>query len=198
MSSLLYIFLFLTVFISHLGATTEATVEPVIDTTGKRLRSGINYKYYILPVARGGGGGGLTISKSENTTCKKSVIQENYEVSQGLPLSFSPAEKSNTIGVSADLNFKFSATSIWKLDYFDEATNQWYVSACGVAGNPGQKTVSNWFKIDKFEDAYKIVFCPSVCNICKVMCRDIGVFVQDGKRKLVLSDVPLKVVFKRA
>src|SRR5690606_8595555 len=97
-----------------------------------------------------------------------------------------------------DLNFKFSATSIWNLDNVDEKTNQWFIGTCGVEGNPGQKTVGNWFKIDKYEDHYKIVFCPSVCNFCKVMCRDIGVFVQDGTRRLVLSDVPLKVMFKRA
>lgn len=195
MSSLVYIFLLVTVFISHRGATTEAAVEPVTDINGNRLRSGINY--YILPVVRGRGGG-LTISKSENKTCPNTVIQDQYEVSQGLPLKFSPSDKSRIIRVSTDLNFIFSATSIWKLDNFDETTNQWFVSTCGVAGNPGQKTVSNWFKIDKYENDYKIVFCPTVCNFCKVMCRDIGVFVQGGKRSLVLSDVPLKVMFKRA
>ena len=77
-------------------------------------------------------------------------------------------------------------------------TNQWFVTACGVAGNPGQATVDNWFKIEKYQDDYKIVFCPAVCNFCKVMCRDVGVFVQDGMRRLVLSDVPLKVMFKKA
>ncbi|VVA91713.1 unnamed protein product [Arabis nemorensis] len=195
MSSPFYLFLlFIAVFISHHGTTTEAAEESVTDINGQRLRSGINY--YILPVVRGRGGG-LTISKSYNKTCPNTVIQDRYEVSNGLPLKFSPSDKSKIIRVSSDLNFIFSATSIWKLDN-DETSNQWFVSTCGVAGNPGQKTVSNWFRIDKFEDDYKIVFCPSVCNFCKVMCRDIGVSVQGGKRSLVLSDVPLKVMFKRA
>ncbi|KAG2257056.1 hypothetical protein Bca52824_076350 [Brassica carinata] len=182
MSSLLYTFLLLAVFTSHRGATTEAAVEPVTDIYGQRLRTGT--KYYILPVVRGRGGG-LTMSKAENKTCPKSVIQERFEVSNGMPLTFSPSDKSKVIGVSTDLNFKFSATSIWNLDNVDEKTNQW-------------TTVGNWFKIDKYEDHYKILFCPSVCDICRVMCRDVGVFVQDGIRRLVLSDVPLKVMFKRA
>lgn len=193
MSTPFYLFLlFIAVFISH---TIEAAEESVTDINGQRLRSGINY--YILPVVRGRGGG-LTISKSDNKTCRNTVIQDQYEVSNGLPLKLSPSDKSKIIRVSTDLNFIFSPTSIWKLDNFEETPNQYIVSTCGVAGNPGQKTVSNWFKIDKFEDDYKIRFCPTVCNFCKVMCRDIGVSVQGGKRSLVLSDVPLKVMFKRA
>ncbi|KFK42293.1 hypothetical protein AALP_AA2G237000 [Arabis alpina] len=194
MSSPFYLFLLFAVFISHRGATTEAAVESVTDINGQRLRSGINY--YILPVVRGRGGG-LTISKTHNKTCLNSVIQDRYGVSNGLALKFSPSDNSKIIRVSTDLNFIFSKTSIWKLDR-DDTANQWFVSTCGVAGNPGRTTVDNWFKIDKFENDYKIVFCPSVCNFCKVMCGDIGVFVQGGKRSLVLSDVPLKVMFKRA
>ncbi|KAL0694758.1 hypothetical protein Bca4012_061938 [Brassica carinata] len=194
--SLLYTFLLLSIFISYHGATTEgAALEPVTDIYGGRLTSGT--KYYILPVLRGRGGG-LTMSKPENKTCPKSVIQDQYEVSQGLPLEFSPADNSRIIRVSTDLNFKFCAASVWNLDNYDETTNQWFVTACGVEGNPGQATVDNWFKIEKYEDDYKIVFCPTVCNFCKVMCRDVGVFVQDGTRRLVLSDVPLKVMFKKA
>ncbi|KAF8085525.1 hypothetical protein N665_0665s0034 [Sinapis alba] len=186
MSSLLYISLLLAIFISYHGATTEAAaLEPVTDIYGGRLTS--STKYYILPVLRGRGGG-LTISKPENKTCPKSVIQDQYEVSQGLPLEFSPSDNSRIIRVSTDLNFKFCAASVWNLDNYDEATNQWFVTTCGVEGNPGQATVDNWFKIEKYENDYKIVFVQP----------DVGVFVQDGMRRLVLSDVPLKVMFKKA
>lgn len=195
MSSLLYIFLLLAVFISHRGVTTEAAVEPVKDINGKSLLTGV--KYYILPVIRGRGGG-LTMANLKTETCPTSVIQDQFEVSQGLPWIFSPYDKSRIIPVSTDVNIKSSPTSIWELANFDETTKQWFISTCGVEGNPGQKTVGNWFKIDKFEKDYKIRFCPTVCNFCKVICRDVGVFVQDGKRRLALSDVPLKVMFKRA
>uniref|UniRef100_A0A1J3GGB2 Miraculin n=1 Tax=Noccaea caerulescens TaxID=107243 RepID=A0A1J3GGB2_NOCCA len=192
MSSLLYIFLLFAAFISHSGAATEPAVEAVKDIYGKPLLAGISY--YVLPVVRGGGG--LTVILSENTTCPRTVVQDQSEASQGIPVEFSPSVKSRTIPVSTDLNFQFSAFTIWKLDNFD--TDQYFVSTCGVGGNPGRETVSNWFKIDKFEGNYKIRFCPSVCDVCRVMCRDIGVFVKDGKRRLALSDVPLKVKFKKA
>ncbi|KAG2320313.1 hypothetical protein Bca52824_013526 [Brassica carinata] len=74
------------------------------------------------------------MSKAENKTCPKSVIQERFEVSNGMPLTFSPSDKSKVIGVSTDLNFKFSATSIWNLDNVDEKTNQWFIGTCGVEG----------------------------------------------------------------
>ncbi|CAN8304864.1 unnamed protein product [Cochlearia groenlandica] len=194
MSSPLYLLLLFTVLISHRDAAAQ---EVVTDIKNQPLKSNINY--YILPVIRGRGGG-LTISKSynKNTTCPKSVVQDQNEVSQGIPLKFSPFDKSRTVHVSTDLNFIYSPTSIWRLDSFDETTNQRFVSTCGVAGSPGPKTISNWFKIEKFESDYKILFCPGVCNFCKVICRDVGVLVKDGKRMLVLSDVPLKVMFKRA
>ncbi|KFK42292.1 hypothetical protein AALP_AA2G236900 [Arabis alpina] len=194
MSSPFYLFLLFAVFISYRGATTEAAIESVTDINGRPLQT--DTAYYILPVVRGRGGG-LTISKTHNKTCPNNVIQDRYEVSNGLPLKFSPADSSKIIRVSADLNFIFSPTSIWKLDS-DETTNQRFVSTCGRAGNPGRETVSNWFRIDKFENDYKIVFCPSVCNICRVICGDVGVFVQGGKRSLVLSKVPFRVMFKRA
>ncbi|VVA90521.1 unnamed protein product [Arabis nemorensis] len=190
MSSAFYLLLFLAIFISH---TTEAAVEEsVTEINGQRLKTETDY-YYILPVVRGRGGG-LTISKP----CPNTVIQDQNEASKGLPVRFSPSVKSRFVRVSTDLNFIIAASAIWKLGNFDETTNQTFVSTCGVQGNPGRTTVSNWFKIDKFEDHYKMRFCPSVCDVCRVVCRDIGVLVQDGKRSLVLSNVPLKVMFQRA
>ncbi|KFK42291.1 hypothetical protein AALP_AA2G236700 [Arabis alpina] len=192
MSSPFYLILLFAVFISHRGATTEAAVEEsVTDINGKPLRT--DTAYFILPVVRGRGGG-LTISK----LCPNTVHQDQNEVSEGIPLNFSPSVKSRFIRVSTDLNFMFSLATIWKLENMDQRTNQTFISTCGVGGNPGQTTISNWFKIDKFEDDYKIRFCPTVCDFCRVICRNIGVFVEGGKRSLVLSDVPLKVMFKRA
>jgi hypothetical protein len=75
------------------------------------------------------------------------------------------------------------------------------VSTGGVEGNPGFNTVTNWFQIEKADDDYKIVFCPTkVCN-CGVLCRDIGIYIEDnGTRTLSLSDAlqPFKVQFKKA
>lgn len=69
----------------------------------------------------------------------------------------------------------------------------------GVEGNPGSKTTSSWFKIKKYEEDYKLVFCPTVCKYCKVICKDVGFFVENGRRILALSDeAPLRVMFKKA
>lgn len=66
----------------------------------------------------------------------------------------------------------------------------------GVEGNPGRETLDNWFKIEKTDDGYKFVFCPTVCNFCKVICRDVGIFLDgNGMRRLALSDVPFSVIF---
>ena len=87
---------------------------------------------------------------------------------------------------------------MWKLGY-DESTGIRYITTGGVEGNPGRETLSNWFKIEKHGDDYKLLFCPTVCNFCKVICRDVGVYIQDGFRRLVLTTAePFRVMFKKA
>ncbi|KAL6178326.1 hypothetical protein ACLB2K_049844 [Fragaria x ananassa] len=135
-------------------------------------------------------------------------IKEQQEVSNGLPLTFSPVNlKKGVVRLSTDLNIKFSTSAavticlntskVWKLDNLDESTAQRFVTTGGVEGNPGPKTISNWFKIEKYDNDYKLVFCPTVCNFCKVICGDVGIYLEVGVRHLVLSKVPLKVMFKR-
>ncbi|KAK9204919.1 hypothetical protein WN943_015184 [Citrus x changshan-huyou] len=77
------------------------------------------------------------------------------------------------------------------------AGRQWLLTTGGVEGNPGPRTMRNWFKIEKFFGDYKLVYCPSVCNFCRGLCRDVGIFINGGVRRLALSDVPFKVVFKK-
>ncbi|XP_016512642.1 kunitz trypsin inhibitor 5-like [Nicotiana tabacum] len=189
-------------FNSFLSSAAEAP-PAVIDIAGKKLRTGVDY--YILPVVRGRGGG-LTLDSTGNESCPlDAVVQEHHEIKNGLPLTFTPVNpKKGVIRESTDLNIKFSAASIcvqttlWKLDDFDEATGKYFITIGGNEGNPGRETISNWFKIDKFERDYKLVYCPTVCNFCKVICKDVGIFIQDGTRRLALSDVPFKVMFKKA
>lgn len=179
-----------------------AAHDPVLDIAGDKLRTGVDY--YILPVIRGRGGG-LTLGSTRNKTCPLDVVQEQFEVSHGLPLTFSPVKpKKGVVRVSTDLNIRFSAATIcvqstvWKLDSFDESTSQWFVTTGGIEGNPGRETTSNWFKIEKYDKDYKLVFCPTVCNFCKVLCRDVGIYIVDGQRSLALNDVPFRVMFKKA
>ncbi|KAL5746927.1 hypothetical protein ACOSP7_023916 [Xanthoceras sorbifolium] len=187
-----------------LVVTADASPDPVLDITGKKLRAGTDY--YILPVFRGRGGG-LTLASTGNETCPLDVVQEQHEVENGLPLTFFPVNvKKGVVRLSTDQNIKFSAATIcvqstvWKLDNYDESLGQWFVTSGGVEGNPGPGTTSNWFKIERFGDDYKLVFCPSVCDFCKVICRDIGIYIDRaaGTRRLALSDTPFKVMFKKA
>ncbi|KAK0578213.1 hypothetical protein LWI29_006831 [Acer saccharum] len=185
-------------------STADASHSPVLDIAGKKLLAGTDY--YILPVFRGRGGG-LTLASTGNETCPLDVVQEQHVVENGLPVTFSPVNiKKGVIRLSIDQNIKFSASTdcvqstVWKLDSHDDSLRQWFVTTGGVEGNPGRRTTSNWFKIEKFDDDYKLVFCPSVCDICKVLCRDIGIYIDQatGIRRLALSDTPFKVMFKKA
>ncbi|KAI3705220.1 hypothetical protein L1987_75454 [Smallanthus sonchifolius] len=178
----------------------QGSPDPVLDTDGSLLRSGT--EYYILPVFRGMGGG-LTLAPTRNESCPLDVVQADLEIDNGLPLTFTPVDpKKGVIQESTDLNIIFSAlticiqSNVWMLEEYE---GQRIVTGHGVSGNPGVDTLSNWFKIEKYEDDYKLVFCPTVCDFCKPVCGDIGVTItENGRRRLALSDVPFKVMFKKA
>ncbi|KAI3693566.1 hypothetical protein L1987_76513 [Smallanthus sonchifolius] len=121
----------------------------------------------------------------------------------GLSLTFAPVNpKKGVIRVSTDVNIKFSGSNschesnVWRSKY-DKAMKQYAVMLGGVEGNPGPETLDNWFKIEKSSYAgYKFVFCPSVCSYCKVMCRDIGLVLDEhGVQRLALSNDPSSVNF---
>ena len=196
MKTLLLLLLFSTISLC-LG---QSSPDPLRDIDRNLVRSGTDY--YILPVFRGMGGG-LTLSPTKNESCPLDVVQERQEVDRGLPLTFTPVDpKKGVIRESTDLNIIFSASSIciqsnvWMLEEYE---GQYIVSAHGVSGNPGRETLSNWFKIEKYEDDYKIVFCPTVCDLCRPVCGDIGVKIaKNGSRRLAISDVPFKIQFRKA
>ncbi|KAF9623986.1 hypothetical protein IFM89_007684 [Coptis chinensis] len=177
-----------------------ATGTTVLDLDGQKVQA--NKKYYILPVVRGMGGG-LALGL-RNKTCPFYVAQEILEVSKGLPLRLLPINATDKfVQVSTDMNFVFSAATIcvqstaWRLGSIDGVSGRRYVTTGGRVGNPGVGTVSNWFKIESYMHDYKLVFCPTVCNFCKVICGDVGVFLEDGKRWLGLSDVPFPIMLKK-
>ncbi|KAI3949890.1 hypothetical protein MKW92_003913 [Papaver armeniacum] len=175
---------------------------------GKALRTGV--EYYILPVIRGRGGGLALEKKLNGSQCPLEAVQEQAEVSNGLPVTFTSVDpKAKLVRISTDLNVKFSAMSIcvqsmvWRLAEFDEPTQKTFIEMSGVEGNPGPATSANWFKIDKDGDSkdYKLVFCPSVCNFCRFACRNVGIYIGgDGVRRLALVDSdaqPFKIMFKK-
>ncbi|KAK7291295.1 hypothetical protein RIF29_06314 [Crotalaria pallida] len=189
-----------------LGAA-DASPEQVVDTAGKILRA--DTKYYILPsmphyryITSNTDGLGLA---SIGEFCPLDVVVVNGY--HGLPLTFTPVNpKKGVIRVSTDLNIKFADwtrcphySTVWKLDDFDVSRKQWFVTTGGVVGNPSWETIRNWFKIEKYDGAYKLVYCPSVMQSPKHLCKNVGIFEdQKGNKRLALTDVPLKVRFQKA
>nr|XP_027121692.1 kunitz trypsin inhibitor 2-like [Coffea arabica] len=209
-TSVLFILSFLVIFsisTNFFSSAAEAP-EPVLDVAGKMLRTYLNY--YILPanVFRGRyRGGGLTLSGIGNDTCPAGVFQETSQQINGIPLTFFPVNpKKGVVRVSTDLNIKFDypdtcdESPVWSVDNYVDPSADSFVNIGGVVGNPGSETLSSWFKIQKFGYRdYKLVFCPTVCSYCDVICKDVGITYQDGKRRLSLTtDYPHRVVFQQA
>lgn len=80
------------------------------------------------------------------------------------------------------------------LDRFDVSKRKSFATTDGFIGNLGPH--SNWFKIEKYVEGYKLVYCPSVCPSCKHECKNVGLFEDENSNKrLALSDVPYQVKF---
>ncbi|KAL1356278.1 hypothetical protein HN51_008287 [Arachis hypogaea] len=185
-----------------LGATNHEP-EQVIDTSGKIVRAGSHY-YNIISATPNLSGISLAIFTG-NETCPLDVA--TIDGFHGLPVVFQPVNaKKGVVRVNTDLNIMFSYDSrcesmVWKLKDYDYATRQRFVTTNGVLGNPGANTISNWFRIEKYEDDYKLSYCPKVCPSCRHPCMDIGVHKDHnnwGKHRLALSNVPFKLRFQRA
>ncbi|CAN1147524.1 unnamed protein product [Linum perenne] len=141
-------------------ATSSSTPLPVLDVEGKVLRSGTTY--YVIPAT-----------------------------------TFTPVNSKSgyTVRTFTDLNIKVSTDTtceegtVWKVNDYNDDVQQWFIGTGGVEGNPGPRTVRNWFKIWKYGSNYKFTYCPAVCKSCKVDCKDVGIYVdENGGRKLALVD----------
>ncbi|TMW84159.1 hypothetical protein EJD97_025698 [Solanum chilense] len=190
------------------STTPITTTTSVLDIDGHELQIGL--KYTILPINQNGsssGGVGVLALEAKNRPCPFYVIQKNIESSNGLPTRFIPIDNNQqVINLSSDLNIVFVASTIcvqstaWKVDGADERTGRRYVMSGGMIGRPGIETTSNWFKIERYgnNESYKIVFCPRVCSSnCKIVCGNVGVFNENGKKWLGLIDETLVVRFKK-
>lgn len=153
--------------LSTAAAAGEAAVR---DINGNELRRGVGY--HIMPTVLWNGG--LTLAR-RNNTCPLNVAQAWSELDSGTPVTFFPADPDEKIiRLSADVNIKFSRNSsattacpqsstVWKFGG-GGGGGRVYVTTGGVLGNPGCRTLGNWFSIHKYSHSYKIVFCPAVCD----------------------------------
>ncbi|XP_076917240.1 miraculin-like [Bidens hawaiensis] len=171
-------------------------LDPVRDIHGKLVRSGT--KYHVLDDS----GIGLTLATIKNNkSCPLDVVQANQEADVNMALTFTPSDpKKSVIREFTDLNIVFSGSAnicnqsgVWMFDGYDGIV---FISGNGVAGNPGEETVPNWFKIVKYEDGYKFMYHPRVCAFCYTLSGHFGVNVAENRRKfLTITDPPLKFKF---
>ncbi|KAF5800670.1 putative proteinase inhibitor I3, Kunitz legume, kunitz inhibitor STI-like superfamily [Helianthus annuus] len=172
---------------------------PVLDTQGYYLRP---WRGYIL-IPLEGLFGGPYVRDLGKKSCVPGVVL-SYNDNDGIPMTFAPVNpKKDVIRLSTDVNIKFShsdscsESNVWRVKY-DKGMKQYAVMVGGVEGNPGPETLDNWFKIEKTNDGYKFVYCPSVCSYCNVTCSDVGIVEdKEGLRRFTLSDKPLSFVFFR-
>ncbi|KAF6158894.1 hypothetical protein GIB67_012311 [Kingdonia uniflora] len=83
----LSLFLF-SLAIESLVIFANSATKTIHDVTGQKLQAGT--EYYILVVFQGNGG--LTAGSPKNWTFPFDVVQEQHEVSNGLPLILSPVK----------------------------------------------------------------------------------------------------------
>ncbi|XP_015966173.1 miraculin-like [Arachis duranensis] len=213
MRSLVFLFALLFALCTHpfLGEAQGGPImELVIDTDNNTIQAGKDY--YIRPVPTSPSiicrwlpctvGAGLALqSTTPNKTCPLNVVAER---GTGQAVTFTPVNpKANReIYTNSDLNIKFdvksncSESTVWKL-VSDASSGQRIVTTGGVIGNPGKNTVNNWFQIQKDDNDYNFYFCPKVCETCKPVCGNIGVFQDSNGSSLVaITDKPYKVRFQ--
>ncbi|KAI3854457.1 hypothetical protein MKW92_010082 [Papaver armeniacum] len=192
--------------------------EPVRDFMEREVRAGV--KYYVVPVlfVRGAFGGcALTLSRQMNgTQCPSQVVEVPVDTMRGLPVTFTHVHgNGRVIRLSTDLHIEVSAKSackkssmVWRLADYVEPERRWFIEMGGAKGNlDTNQTIRARFKIEKFvydgdgyRNGHKLVYCPDVCETCKAICMDIGIYSgTDGIRRLALVDnyevQPLRVAF---
>ncbi|XP_059306765.1 miraculin-like [Lycium ferocissimum] len=193
------------IFISNSLLYESASVpNSVLDTTGKIVRAG--HDYMVIPV-RKDLGGELGLAFIGTQVCPLGIGPRLSPNDPGLSINLFPVNfKKGVIRESTDLNIEFTETyticqhhsNVWRLDHYNPQKEDHVITNGGVKGNPGRDTYSNWFKIVKYGAGYKFVFCPSVCNYCDVICKNVGIFVQkNGQALLALSNEPLEVMFRK-
>ncbi|CAI8593411.1 unnamed protein product [Vicia faba] len=207
MKNTLLAFLLLIVLSSQpLLGSSQASPEQVLDIKGKNLRANTYYNVLLsMPYTNCKSPEGLGLSSNIDQPCPLDIIVVSRY--QSLPIRFTLLNpKKGIIRVSSDLNIMFDSnsscpyhTTVWKLDRFNVSKEKSLIITDGFIGAPGPHSIGNWFKIEKYVEGYKFVYCPSVCSSCKHECKDVGLFVdENGNRRLALTDVPYQVKFVKA
>ncbi|KAJ4959226.1 hypothetical protein NE237_026337 [Protea cynaroides] len=190
--------------------------DVVLDTEGNELEAGQAY-YLVSAARAGRGGGvaldrrqsshssmvtqhssdsnfGSPVSFSPTSNSHDDII--NIQRDSFLESAVERMSRETAIMEATDMNIRFSGMpEVWQVQ---ESSQHWpsseshrrYVTIGGQPGHPGSSTVRNWFKIERISRSgpeYRISYCPSVCDSCKVECGSIGIMEESGKRMLTVS-----------
>lgn len=198
--------LFLSFLLLAFGSV-KAHNPPVLDVSHKKVQTSTNY--FILPYNTTYGGG-LSLAATRNQTCPLEVVLHVERYDDEIPVTFHPVTtEDGVVRESTDLSIKFrtktscTKSTIMKVDNYDKLRKRYYLTVGGVEGNPGRETIKNWFKIEKYKDNYKLMYCPTVCETCKVICKNVGAYddVYDDTitySVFALRDEPQMVMFRKA
>ncbi|GMJ06619.1 ARABIDOPSIS THALIANA KUNITZ TRYPSIN INHIBITOR 5 [Hibiscus trionum] len=190
-SSAAVLFLFFLFSANPFSLSATAAKEPVLDTDGEELRSGV--QYIIRSAIWGAGDGALNFGS--DFECPRFVVQDRLR--NGMPVLFYPVDSNDTtVYQSSDVNIMFtggdaycrSLINTWRVAPYDPSSGHWWLRTNGEIGNPGPQTLFSWFKIEKVKLGYKLTFCPSVCESCVTLCNDIGRYSYQNKIVLGLTN----------
>ncbi|XP_019173417.1 PREDICTED: sporamin B-like [Ipomoea nil] len=166
---------------------------PVLDTDGDELRAGGVYIIASGPVE-------VSLSRIRASTCPNVVSIASF--SRGVPVTITPADPNATvISPSTYLSFSFNNVCAkklyWLVDRYPESETKspYFVNAGDFLPNN-----SNQFKIEaepnSNRNAYKITYCHFGSDECNNVSSRFYAWLRSSR--LVLSDKPFVVVFKKA
>ncbi|XP_054813852.1 kunitz type trypsin inhibitor 106-like [Prosopis cineraria] len=183
------------------SALSQSDNASVLDTNGRPLQRGV--EYYIKPAITDSGGRFTLIDR--NNSCPLYVGQENTDLGEGQPATFSPyAGEDNVVKVNRDFTVVFSSaitlclqSTQWKLGERDTTSGRRLI----VTGSSnGDRDYTIYFRIveAQSEGSYNIRWCPTeVCPTCRFDCGTIGGLRENGKILAALDGNVLPVVFER-
>lgn len=153
------------------SAAKDEVPDPVLDVDKNELKTG--NRYYVLSVFRPGGG--VSVYPTVNKNCTFAIAVTQLVFGDGIQVTFANGgtDLGEVVRESTDIVITFSPRmfffpAVWKVDEYDEAAKQYFVTAGDFDGN--QTSINNWFQIRKdtsSAEEYRFVFSPQGLRILR-------------------------------
>nr|P83036.2 RecName: Full=Trypsin inhibitor; Short=LTI; Short=LlTI; AltName: Full=Kunitz-type trypsin inhibitor LlTI; Contains: RecName: Full=Trypsin inhibitor alpha chain; Contains: RecName: Full=Trypsin inhibitor beta chain [Leucaena leucocephala] len=173
--------------------------QVLVDLDGDPLYNGMSY--YILPVARGKGGG-LELARTGSESCPRTVVQTRSETSRGLPARLASPYRI-LIGSNIPLTIEFQPQKPYSCHGHSSRSLQWKVEKTQmvkIASSDEEQRLFGPFQIQPYRNHYKLVYCESESRNHHDDCRDLGISIDDQQNRLLVvkNGDPLVVQFAKA